>query len=92
MGLGIPASPVSPGSLQLAQGPAQGFDLLFVGGLLAFRQFRQFQHFLHLLERVLQRLDDLRDLINGLADGAAGESLRLGRGWNFRCDLGDRFN
>jgi hypothetical protein len=52
----------------LAQSPAQGFDLLLVGGFLPFGQFQSFEHFFHLLERVAKRGHDAIDLVNGFAD------------------------
>lgn len=54
---------------QLAQGPAQRFDLAFVRELLAFREFHQFQNFFHLIHRALERFNDLHHFVNRLMDG-----------------------
>ena len=62
-------TPAAPGLLQLAQQPAEGINLAFVGEFLAFGEFDQFQNILHLIERLLQRFDDLRHFAYRLADG-----------------------
>ena len=59
------------GPLQLPERAAQRFDFLLVTGFLPLGQFGQFQHVLHLVESALERLDDLRDLVNRLTDGGA---------------------
>jgi len=76
------------GALQLTERSAQGFDFLFIRGLLAFGLFSQFQHFLHLIQHVFQRFDDLRNLINRLTDGGTAWLARRGK---LTCDLGHRF-
>ena len=40
--------------LQLAQQPAEGINLAFVGEFLAFGEFDQLQNILHLIERLSQ--------------------------------------
>lgn len=62
---------------QLPQGAAQGFDLAFVGELLAFGEFDQFQNFFHLIHGALECFHDLHHLINRLMDGG-GPVFRFG--------------
>ena len=62
-------TPAAPGLLQLAQQPAEGINLAFVGEFLAFGKFDQFQNLFHLIERLSQRFDDLRHFAYRLADG-----------------------
>lgn len=54
--------------LQPLQGAAQRFQFVFVGMLLVLGLFHQPQHLLHLAQGFFQRLDDLPDFFNGLAD------------------------
>jgi hypothetical protein len=61
-------TPAAPRLLQLAQQPAEGINLAFVGEFLAFGEFNQFQSILHLIERLSQRFDNLRHFAHGLAD------------------------
>ena len=93
----IPATRAA-GPLQLPERAAQRFNLLLIAGFLALGQFGQFQRVLHLVECALERLDDLRNLVNRLADGRAlrpapGRHLAGDRGncfeqgWTFRCRL-----
>ena len=62
-------TPAASWLLQLAQQPAEGINLAFVGEFLAFGEFDQFQNILHLIERLSQRFDDLRHFAYRLADG-----------------------
>jgi hypothetical protein len=62
-------APATSRVLQLAQQPAEGINLAFVGEFLAFGEFDQFQNILHLIERLFQRFDDLCHFDYRLADG-----------------------
>jgi hypothetical protein len=62
-------TPAAPRLLQLAQQPAEGVNLAFIGDFLAFGKLDQFQSFLHLIERLSQRFDNLRHFADRLADG-----------------------
>jgi hypothetical protein len=64
-----PLTPAASWLLQLAQQPAEGINLAFVGEFLAFGKFDQFQNLFHLIERLSQRFDDLRHFAYRLADG-----------------------
>src|ERR1017187_7570133 len=56
------------GPVQLPQAPAEGFNLLLVGNLLALSQFERLQHVLHVIERASERFDDLVDLLDCFLD------------------------
>jgi hypothetical protein len=47
-------TPAASRLLQLAQQPAEGINLAFIGEFLAFGEFNQFQNILHLIERLSQ--------------------------------------
>jgi hypothetical protein len=64
-----PLTPDASWLLQLAEQPAEGVNLAFVGEFLAFGKFDQFQNILHLIDRLSQRFDDLRHFAYSLADG-----------------------
>lgn len=81
-------APRAAGPLQLPERAAQRLDFLLVAGFLPLGQFGQFQHVFHLVERALERLNDLRDLVNRLADGGA---LRPAFGRHLTGDFGDSF-
>ena len=52
----------------MPQAPAEGFNLLLVGNLLALSQFERLQHVLHVIERASERFDDLVDLLDCFLD------------------------
>ena len=56
------------GPVQLAQAAAEGFDLVFVGNLLALGQLERLQHVLHVVQGAAERLDDVVDLLDGFLD------------------------
>jgi hypothetical protein len=60
--------------LQTSQGAPQGFDFLFIRGLLAFGEFKHLEHFVHLVQSITKRLDNLVHLPDSFLD-------RFGRGW-----------
>lgn len=53
---------------QMPKRALQGFDLARVVDLLALGQFQRFEDFFHLFENALEVIDDMRDLLDGLAD------------------------
>jgi hypothetical protein len=85
-------TPAAPRLLQLAQQPAEGINLAFVGEFLAFGEFDQLQSILHLIKRLFQRFDDLRHFADRLADGCIvrpGGARRGNNGLKFlprRCE------
>ena len=76
------------GPLQLPERAAQRFDLLLVAGFLPLGHFCEFKHVFHLAEHALERFNNLRDLVDRLADGGA---LRSARGRNLTGDCGNGF-
>jgi hypothetical protein len=64
-------------AVQLAQGAAQGLDLVFIGILLPLGEFERLQDFLHVVERMAQGLEDAVDLFNGAFDGGGRGRARL---------------
>ncbi len=62
-------TPAAAWLLQLAQQPAEGINLAFIGDFLALGKLDQLQSFLHLIERLSQRFDNLRHFADRLADG-----------------------
>ncbi len=57
-------------SVQVAQAPAKGFDLLFVRELLPLGQLQSLEHLFHVFERGAEVLDDMIDLFDGSLDGS----------------------
>jgi len=55
-----------PGSVQVTQAAAKGFDLLLVRELLPLGQLQGLEHFFHVFERGAEGLDDTIDLFDGL--------------------------
>jgi hypothetical protein len=79
-----PLDPAAARVLQLAQQPAEGINLMFVGKFLPFGVFDQFQNLLHLFQRLLQGLNNLGHFADRLADGGSRRS-GLGRARGFLC-------
>ena len=50
----------------MAQGPAQGVNLVLVGHFLAFGQFERFENFFHVIQSFPEAFDHLADFLNGL--------------------------
>ena len=94
--LSVGMSPIARTLMQLAQAPAQGFDLVLVGILLPLGQLQELKDFVHILERVAEGSDDARHLIDGLLDAGrrGGLSFVRGTGGHFpfeRCRLDGPF-
>jgi hypothetical protein len=73
------------GSLKLAHGPAEGFDLPLVGILLALGQLESFEHLFHILKRLAEHVDDAIDLLDGLLDGRRRGGLKIMSGGRSGC-------
>jgi len=68
----------APRRLDAAQGAAKFFDLALIGELLSFGDLDEFQHFVEMINHLLERLGNLRGVLDGLGDGRGFGGTKIG--------------
>ena len=73
----------------MAHRATEGFNLPFIGSLLAFGQFQRLEDLFHVVERFFELRDDSIDFLDRILDGLLGCRLsrRRQRGARWRCLL-----